>query len=158
VIKAAKDKILAPGAEIDEQVDLPLSAAQREVWFAQQVDPINSAYNIADYIEIHGPVNVALFNQAMRQVLQEATSMRASFYVNLDENGPRQIIHPLDRAMSFIDLSAEIDPEEALRRATAKFERRFRRVELLAAEHGIGADLDALDALWQQVKRDECES
>ena len=25
------------------------------------------------------------------------------------------------------------------------------------AEHGIGADLDALDALWQQVKRDERE-
>jgi ATP diphosphatase len=52
----------------------------------------------------------------------------------------------------------DIDPEAALRRATAKFERRFRRVELLAAEHRIGADLDALDALWQQVKRDECES
>ena len=49
----------------------------------------------------------------------------------------------------------DIDPEAALRRATAKFERRFRRVELLAAEHAIGADLDALDALWQQVKRDE---
>ena len=50
---------------------------------------------------------------------------------------------------------ADVDPETALRRATAKFERRFRRVELLAAEHAIGADLDALDALWQQVKRDE---
>jgi nucleoside triphosphate diphosphatase len=49
----------------------------------------------------------------------------------------------------------EIDPEAALRRATAKFERRFRRVEVLAAERGIGADLDALEALWQEVKRDE---
>jgi nucleoside triphosphate diphosphatase len=49
----------------------------------------------------------------------------------------------------------DIDPEAALRRATAKFERRFRRVEALAAERGVGADLDALEALWQQVKRDE---
>ncbi len=49
----------------------------------------------------------------------------------------------------------DIDPEAALRRATAKFERRFRRVEALAAEHGTGRDLDALDALWQEVKRDE---
>jgi len=48
-----------------------------------------------------------------------------------------------------------IDPEAALRRATAKFERRFRRVETLAAERGSGGDLDALDALWQEVKRDE---
>ena len=49
----------------------------------------------------------------------------------------------------------DIDPEAALRRATGKFERRFRRVEALAAERGIGADLAALDALWQEIKRDE---
>ena len=36
----------------------------------------------------------------------------------------------------------DIDPEAALRRATAKFERRFRRVETLAAERAAGSDLD----------------
>jgi MazG family protein len=49
----------------------------------------------------------------------------------------------------------DIDPEAALRHATAKFERRFRRVETLAAEHAVGTDLDALEALWAQVKREE---
>jgi MazG family protein len=49
----------------------------------------------------------------------------------------------------------EVEPETALRRATAKFERRFRAVEALAKERGIGRDLDALEALWQQVKREE---
>src|ERR1700731_1022673 len=49
----------------------------------------------------------------------------------------------------------DIDPEAALRRATAKFERRFRRVETLAAERAAGSDLDSLEALWQQVKREE---
>jgi MazG family protein len=49
----------------------------------------------------------------------------------------------------------DIDPEAALRRATAKFERRFRRVETLAAERAVGSDLDALEALWRQVKREE---
>ena len=39
-----------------------------------------------------------------------------------------------------------------LRRATAKFDRRFRAVEALARERGIGRDLDALEALWQEVK------
>ena len=48
----------------------------------------------------------------------------------------------------------DLDPETALRRATAKFERRFHRVETLAAERGIGNDLEALDALWNAVKRD----
>jgi ATP diphosphatase len=49
----------------------------------------------------------------------------------------------------------DIDPEAALRLATAKFERRFRRVEALAAERQTGTDLDALEALWQEVKRGE---
>jgi MazG family protein len=49
----------------------------------------------------------------------------------------------------------DIEPETALRRATAKFERRFREVETLAAERGIGADLDALEGLWQEVKESE---
>ena len=49
----------------------------------------------------------------------------------------------------------EVEPETALRRATAKFERRFRQVETLAVERGAGRDLDALEALWQEVKRGE---
>jgi len=49
----------------------------------------------------------------------------------------------------------DIEPETALRRATAKFERRFRRVEALAKERGIGRDLDALEELWQAVKSEE---
>jgi MazG family protein len=49
----------------------------------------------------------------------------------------------------------EIDPEEALRLANAKFERRFRAMEALASERGIALKtLDAAgwDALWNEVK------
>ena len=54
-------------------------------------------------------------------------------------------------------LHLDIDPEEALRAANAKFERRFRRMEALAAARG--APLQALDAaqwdaLWRQAKRE----
>ena len=49
----------------------------------------------------------------------------------------------------------EVEPETALRRATAKFERRFREVEKRAAAQGVGHDLDALEALWRQVKAEE---
>jgi len=51
----------------------------------------------------------------------------------------------------------DIEPEASLRHATEKFERRFRRVEMLAAEHLAGAELEALETLWQQVKREERE-
>jgi nucleoside triphosphate diphosphatase len=48
-----------------------------------------------------------------------------------------------------------IDPETALRHGNAKFERRFRRVETLAVKRQTGPGLDALEALWQEIKREE---
>jgi nucleoside triphosphate diphosphatase len=51
-----------------------------------------------------------------------------------------------------------IAPEEALRRANAKFERRFRAMEALASLRGqdfAALDLDAQEALWQAVKASE---
>lgn len=53
---------------------------------------------------------------------------------------------------------AGVDPETALRRANAKFERRFRGIEALMAARGRSldaADLDEMEALWGEVKRAE---
>ncbi|MDU9003784.1 nucleoside triphosphate pyrophosphohydrolase [Sedimentitalea todarodis] len=51
-----------------------------------------------------------------------------------------------------------IEPEAALRRANAKFTRRFQGVEAKLAEQGKSpqdSDLAEMDALWDAVKRDE---
>jgi ATP diphosphatase len=45
-----------------------------------------------------------------------------------------------------------IDPETALRRANAKFERRFRAMERASAEPLQSLDLEALETLWQRAK------
>lgn len=58
-----------------------------------------------------------------------------------------------------------VDPEGALRRANAKFERRFKRMEALAAaDRGSGSgqepmptSLEHLEALWQRVKAEESQ-
>ena len=46
----------------------------------------------------------------------------------------------------------DVDPETALRRGNAKFERRFRAMEAIAGETFPALSLDAKEALWQQVK------
>jgi MazG family protein len=52
----------------------------------------------------------------------------------------------------------DVHPSTALARANAKFSRRFTRLEALAAERGIevgSAGLEALDRIWDDVKREE---
>ncbi|MEO0063045.1 MAG: hypothetical protein RLZZ08_1605 [Pseudomonadota bacterium] len=48
-----------------------------------------------------------------------------------------------------------IAPEDALRAANTKFERRYRAMEVLAAGEFGNLDLEAQEQLWQQVKRNE---
>jgi MazG family protein len=52
----------------------------------------------------------------------------------------------------------ELDPEQTLRRANQKFERRFRAIEARLARQGRRpqqCELEELDALWEAVKREE---
>ncbi|ABI78809.1 MazG family protein [Hyphomonas neptunium ATCC 15444] len=51
-----------------------------------------------------------------------------------------------------------VDPEQALRRANGKFERRFRAMETAAADAGVAfasLSLDEQEAYWQAVKKAE---
>ena len=65
-----------------------------------------------------------------------------------------------DLLFSLVNLARQLalDPEAALRRSNAKFERRFRRVEALLADQGKTpgeATLSEMEALWQRVKLEE---
>jgi len=91
-----------------------------------------------------------------------------------DASGPRAKIHEeldeIDAARTQDELSAElgdllfsvvnlarhleVDPEAALRAATARFEQRFRKVETLAERQLAEMNIDELEALWQRAKRE----
>ncbi|MCP5076181.1 MAG: nucleoside triphosphate pyrophosphohydrolase [Rhodobacteraceae bacterium] len=62
-----------------------------------------------------------------------------------------------DLLFSMVNLARhhEIDPEEALRQANAKFTRRFQHVETRSKEEGRSleaSNLDEMDALWNEAK------
>jgi MazG family protein len=91
-----------------------------------------------------------------RAVIPKIAEEIAELEAELDGNGApaalEEEIGDLLFAVANLARKLDVEPETALRRATAKFERRFRQVETLAGERGIGRDLDALEALWQEVR------
>ncbi|MFF3195077.1 non-ribosomal peptide synthase/polyketide synthase [Streptomyces misionensis] len=95
---------------------LPLTAAQREIWLAEQSarTPL-TGYRVGECLEIHGPVDRELFETALRQVVDEIDALHVTF--TDDGDGPRQILREnWDWAPAHLDLSAEPNPRaEAVR-------------------------------------------
>src|SRR5580700_7831623 len=79
------------------------------MWFAQKFSSPDSIFNLAESIEIHGPIDPVLFEGALRQAGSEAETVRVRFIEQSD--GPRQLISPvLNTTFPFIDVSSEPDP------------------------------------------------
>lgn len=90
---------------------------------------------------------------AAAKVIEEMAELDAAHGVDrIEEAGDL-----LFAAVNLVRLHG-IAPEEALRSANAKFERRFRAMEALSAEDGVsfaGLSLDEQEAYWQRVKAAE---
>ncbi|WP_328952343.1 amino acid adenylation domain-containing protein (plasmid) [Streptomyces sp. NBC_00184] len=92
---------------------LPLTAAQREIWLAEQSSrtPI-PGYRVGECLEIHGPVDPELFEAALRRVVEEVDALHVTF-VDGGE-GPRQVLRESwDWAPVHLDLGTEPDPRAA---------------------------------------------
>ncbi|MGW0668505.1 amino acid adenylation domain-containing protein, partial [Streptomyces sp. NPDC002746] len=92
---------------------LPLTAAQREIWLAEQSarKPI-AGYRVGECLEIHGPVDRGLFETALRRVVDEVDALHVTFVDAGD--GPRQMLRESwDWAPAHLDLSGETDPRAA---------------------------------------------
>ncbi|AXG79216.1 non-ribosomal peptide synthetase [Streptomyces paludis] len=88
---------------------LPLTAAQRGLWFAQQLDPANPAYNIAEYADVRGDLDTMLLGRAVRHVSEESEALRVTFGEH--DGVPFQEIHPDIRIdVPLVDLSGHPEP------------------------------------------------
>ncbi|XVQ08590.1 amino acid adenylation domain-containing protein [Spirillospora sp. CA-255316] len=92
---------------------VPLSAAQRSVWYAQQLAP-RTPIHIAQYIDIEGPVDPAVFDRVARIAAPEAEALHLRIAER--DGAPCQIIDPAaPAAVPLVDLSGAADPEAASR-------------------------------------------
>ncbi|GIF16350.1 non-ribosomal peptide synthetase [Actinoplanes teichomyceticus] len=98
---------------VDKDERQPLSGAQAGLWYAHRLAPDSAVYNTAEAVEIHGALDVRLFEAALRRVVTEAGTFALRF-VDTDD-GPR--CHPApdadDWPLHRIDLSDAADPHGA---------------------------------------------
>lgn len=89
---------------------------------------------------------------------EELQEVRAEFADGADPGRLQDEIGDMLFVLVNLTRHAKVDFSRALRHANAKFERRFRRMEALAAASGTAMqqrDLDSQEALWEQVKTEE---
>ncbi|MDL5159535.1 non-ribosomal peptide synthetase [Actinomycetospora termitidis] len=95
--------------------ELPLTAAQAGIWFAQAIDPENPIYTTGERVDLHGPLDAEAFVRAVRVAVDEADALHVR--VREVDGEPRQrFLGPDERpdwTVDRVDLRAEADPEAA---------------------------------------------
>ncbi|WPP27822.1 non-ribosomal peptide synthetase [Streptomyces sp. CL7] len=96
---------------LQEDARRPLSGAQEGLWYAGRLAPDSAAYNTAEAVEIHGPLDTALFETALRRVVAEADTFALRFADT--DDGPRCRPAPDadDWPLHRVDVSGAGDPE-----------------------------------------------
>ena len=93
---------------------LPLSPAQRRIWFLEQLHPGTSMYHEPKAIRLDGPLNVPALQRALQQVADRHPALRTVFP---DADGiPYREIRPQARLDCPVDDHSGASAEEALRR------------------------------------------
>ncbi|MFF7987996.1 amino acid adenylation domain-containing protein [Streptomyces sp. NPDC007901] len=89
-----------------------LLGGQAEMWYAQQIDPENPIFNIVEYLDIRGPLDVGVFEISLRHVLNEIDFYHTRF--THDGENLRQHLSGRDGwPLRFIDLTRHEDAESA---------------------------------------------
>jgi ATP diphosphatase len=173
VAAAISDKMVRRHPHVFGDAEIASVAAQNEAWEAHKAKEraANGDDSVLDGVALAYPALLRAAKISKRaarigfdwpdaravipKIVEEVAEIEAEMDSGGDKARLEDEIGDLLFAAANLARKLEVEPETALRRASAKFERRFRAVEALAKERGIDRDLDALEALWQQVKREE---
>ncbi|MGN0062687.1 MAG: amino acid adenylation domain-containing protein [Nocardioides sp.] len=94
---------------------LPLTAAQRGLYFAHALDPTNPCYTTAEVVELEGPVDPVLVARAVDLAHGEFEQLRTRFRQGAE--GPeQQVVGDRASVHRLVDLSGEQDPGAAAER------------------------------------------
>ncbi len=101
---------------------LPVTRGQLDIWLAQQAGHFDAAWQLGVLVRIDGAIDPRLLHQAMRHVVNEAESLRASFF-EADGQVFQKAVDYDDVDLVFYDLTESPDPEREVRETAASIQR-----------------------------------
>lgn len=95
---------------MEETFVFPTSYSQQRLWFIDQLEPDNTAYNISDALTFNGPLNEAALRRSLDELVRRQDSLRTTFAAS--DGQPVQIISPPQPLLlPLVDLSRLPDDE-----------------------------------------------
>src|SRR6266699_2070597 len=70
----------------------PLSFAQQQLWFLNQLEPENPFYNIPFALHLKGPLQVEVLERSLREIVRRHEALRTTF--GTIDGLPQQVIAP----------------------------------------------------------------
>jgi acyl carrier protein len=103
--RAGQNLQAPPMLPVPRDGDLPLSFAQQRLWFFDQLEPGNSAYNMPAAVHLRGPLNVVVLEQSLNEIVKRHESLRTTFAIV--DGRPVLVIAPsLTLTLPIVDLRA----------------------------------------------------
>jgi amino acid adenylation domain-containing protein len=110
---------------VSREQPLPLSFSQQRLWFLDQLNPGNSAYNLAHAMKIDGALDLSALRQSLDAIVARHEILRTRF-VEIDGTAFQKIDLPEAIDWRYVDLS-HLPVEEREQEANALLETQSRR-------------------------------
>jgi amino acid adenylation domain-containing protein len=88
-IELPQTHTIAPRGNLDE---LPLSFAQRRLWFLAQLEPESPVYNIPAAYRLSGTLNVTALERSLSEIVRRHDTLRTTFHAR--DGQPFQLVSP----------------------------------------------------------------
>ncbi len=108
--------------------ELPLSFAQRRLWFLDQLEPGTALYNLPAALRLEGPVDVSALEQSLGALMRRHEALRTTFPANAHGSPRQAIADAVELKLAWVDLSSlpkEQREDEARRLSLVEAQRPF---------------------------------
>ncbi|MDJ0508497.1 MAG: amino acid adenylation domain-containing protein, partial [Crocosphaera sp.] len=87
----------------EKEGNIPLSFSQKGIWFLEQLNPNNSAYNLSFAFQIEGKIDLSALEKSFNEIIKRHENLRTNF-IDVKGNPVQDIKHNINFKLSTINL------------------------------------------------------